>query len=507
LFHQASALWFNPEIGRELDHGLDIYKDYVRAIKERMRYQTDVLAANGVLREGARKRHGDVLDHELKRVFGKHPELVSVTIEDKDGGVLARRDRGRPVDDAHERSLDVRRPLADEVDAPSLVATYAISRERLDELESSASLVSKYHQLESSRDELYQGYLSAHAGLLAMTMLVTVALGSILAQGVTRRLARLANACNQVAAGDLLVRVPVTGSDELTELAAVFNRMLEEMEQSRARIEYLLRIGAWQEMAQRLAHEIKNPLTPIQLAVQECHRKYAGSDPAFRNLLDTTLEIVEEEVGTLRRLVGTFSNFARMPHAELATANLRTFLRECSETLARLEDETILGSDPQDVEPLALQDTDISWDLPPQTLEANIDRQLLRRVLINLVRNAVQAIRGARQQKGTPEGPRGEVRVRAETDSEGIVLLVEDNGPGVPEVIRSRVFDPYFTTKADGTGLGLAIVKKIIVEHGGRIEVLPSPTLGGARFTIHLPPVHQRILLPEPPSLPEPEIV
>lgn len=140
-------------------------------------------------------------------------------------------------------------------------------------------------------------------------------------------------------------------------------------------------------------------------------------------------------------------------------------------------------------------------------MEANIDRQLLRRVLINLVRNAVQAIRGARQQKGSPESPRGEVRVRAETDSEGIVLLVEDNGPGVPEIIRSRVFDPYFTTKADGTGLGLAIVKKIIVEHGGRIEVLPSPTLGGARFTIHLPPVHQRILLPEPPSLPEPEIV
>ena len=142
-------------------------------------------------------------------------------------------------------------------------------------------------------------------------------LGFFLARGITRRINRLSVAIDHVAAGNLDVRVPVTGSDELTELARVFNRMLGEMQQSRARIEYLQRIGAWQEMAQRLAHEIKNPLTPIQLAVQECHRKYAGDDPRFRALLDTTLEIVEEEVGTLRRLVGNFSSFARLPHAEL----------------------------------------------------------------------------------------------------------------------------------------------------------------------------------------------
>ena len=174
--------------------------------------------------------------------------------------------------------------------------------------------------------------------LLGITVVATVVLGFFLARGITRRINRLANAINQVAAGNLDVRVPVTGSDELTELARVFNRMLGEMQQSRARIEYLQRIGAWQEMAQRLAHEIKNPLTPIQLAVQECHRKYGGDDPKFRALLDTTLEIVEEEVGTLRRLVGNFSSFARLPHAELREASLRDFLRECSEQLGHLGD-------------------------------------------------------------------------------------------------------------------------------------------------------------------------
>src|SRR5205823_5340845 len=129
-----------------------------------------------------------------------------------------------------------------------------------------------------------------------------------------------------VAGGDLEVRVPEEGDDEVGDLAVSFNRMLGEIERSRARIEYLQRIGAWQDMARRLAHEIKNPLTPIQLAVEEVHSKYAAldrgkatveDDARMRKLLDTTLEIVTEEVGTLRRLVSEFSDFARLPRARL----------------------------------------------------------------------------------------------------------------------------------------------------------------------------------------------
>jgi nitrogen fixation/metabolism regulation signal transduction histidine kinase len=298
-------------------------------------------------------------------------------------------------------------------------------------------------------------------------------------------MSRLAAAINLVAEGDLSIRVPVTGSDELTELGSTFNRMLGEMEASRARIEFLQRIGAWQEMAQRLAHEIKNPLTPIQLAVQECHRKYPGEDPRYRALLDTTLEIVEEEVGTLRRLVGDFSSFARLPHAELRDADLRDFLRECSEQLGHLELASDAGSDgAPDAEALATPDVDVTWVLPETALPASIDRQMLRRVLVNLVRNAVQAVR-AREPGGVL--PVGHVRVSARADGEGTTLLVEDDGPGIPEGRRGRVFDPYFTTKADGTGLGLAIVKKIVVEHGGAIDVGESERLGGAMFSVRLP--------------------
>jgi nitrogen fixation/metabolism regulation signal transduction histidine kinase len=314
---------------------------------------------------------------------------------------------------------------------------------------------------------------------------VTVVLGSFLARGFTRRINRLAIASNQVAAGNLDVRVPVTGSDELTELARVFNRMLSEMQQSRARIEYLQRIGAWQEMAQRLAHEIKNPLTPIQLAVQECHRKYSGDDRRFRGLLDTTLEIVEEEVGTLRRLVGNFSNFARLPHVELREALLRDFLRECSEQLGHLGAE--LSEEGAD-DVLVAHDVEVKWEVPAEAMPAAIDRQMLRRVLVNLVRNAVEAIRDARPAR---EGvARGHVVVRAESRGDGVDVVVEDDGPGVPEDARERIFDPYFTTKLEGTGLGLAIVKKIVVEHNGSIVVRPGERLGGAAFVVSLPSPH-----------------
>ena len=405
---------------------------------------------------------------------------------------MAHRDRGRPVDTLTEKSLTQIHPLTDDPDGVCVFATFAVSSKRLDELESSAEVVKRYHQIEASQSEVYQGYLNVFALLLGVTLVLTVPLGVLLARGVTRRINRLSAAINLVAEGDLSVRVPVTGSDELTDLARTFNRMIGEISQSRSRIEFLQRIGAWQDMAQRLAHEIKNPLTPIQLAVQECHRKYGGEDPKYRALLDTTLEIVEEEVGTLRRLVGSFSNFARLPHADLKPAHLGDFLRDCENQLGHLEDPFAGETPGEGEEPLPANNVEIRWEVPKEPIEVAIDRQMLRRVVVNLVRNAVQAIRDHQLRGSRPGGlPSGEVigrvLVTAQRDGEGVRIEVEDDGPGVATSMRGRIFDPYVTTKADGTGLGLAIVKKVVVEHGGEIEAGESLRLGGAKFVLHLP--------------------
>jgi two-component system, NtrC family, nitrogen regulation sensor histidine kinase NtrY len=510
LLNSVSSVWLRPEVEQELERGIELYKDYVRVVKDDMKHQTDAMSGDTALREAARNRDEAACASALGVLFPRYGQLVSLEVDDSTGHSLALRDRGRPLDEATERKLEVIRPLASDGGSASLVATFAFDRLYEQELESAGATHDAYAQLEKDRPRMYAGYFEAFAVLLGITVVATVVLGFLLAQGITRRINRLANAINRVAEGDLGVRVPVTGSDELTELARVFNRMLGEMQQSRARIEYLQRIGAWQEMAQRLAHEIKNPLTPIQLAVQECHRKYSGDNLKFRALLDTTLEIVEEEVGTLRRLVGNFSSFARLPHAELREASLRDFLRECSEQLGHLGNEPSQGTD--DV--VIAHDVEVRWELPDDPMQVAIDRQMLRRVLVNLVRNAVEAIRGARAGQATRPGvlpKRGHVIVHARRESEGAAIVVEDDGPGVAEGASERIFDPYFTSKRQGTGLGLAIVKKIVVEHNGSIMAGRSERLGGAEFAVLLPlpgspakaiaPIDEwRDVAPAPPS-------
>ncbi|HVH45426.1 MAG TPA: ATP-binding protein [Labilithrix sp.] len=507
MFRRASAVWYSPEIGAQLDRGVDVYKDYVKAIKDDLKHQTVAIAASPVLREAAKKGNVETMESELDAVFPNFTSLVELRIlreplivpappydlAELTAKTMAHRDRGRPVNATSEKSLSQLYPLTDDPDGPCVFATYAVSSKRLDELESAGDVVKRYHQIEASRSDVYQGYLNVFALLLGVTLVLTVPLGILLARGITRRINRLSAAINLVAEGDLTVRVPVTGSDELTDLARTFNRMIGEISHSRSRIEFLQRIGAWQDMAQRLAHEIKNPLTPIQLAVQECHRKYAGEDGKYRALLDTTLEIVEEEVGTLRRLVGSFSSFARLPHAELAEANLSDFLRDCENQLGHLEDPS-LGEGATDAEPIPAQNVEIRWEVPTETIKVAIDRQMLRRVVVNLVRNAVQAIRDEATRGSRPDvsfgassDVIGHVVVSASREDDGARIEVEDDGPGIAASMRGRIFDPYFTTKADGTGLGLAIVKKVVVEHGGEIQADRSTRLGGARFVLHLP--------------------
>jgi nitrogen fixation/metabolism regulation signal transduction histidine kinase len=473
LVDRILAQAFSPELGEHLDQSLGVYQDLAKAIKDGMRYQADGIAARESLRAAAILRHSPSIQQELDAVFPQYTDLVSLGIALPDGTVLAKKDRGRPVDVAAERELEVKRPLAEGDNAPQLVAVFATPRARFDELQRTGEFVRTYHGVENVL--VSQGYdLYFFGTVLVIIIGIAATIGALLARSVTRRIGLLATATQTVARGDLTVRVPEQGNDEVTDLSRGFNRMLSEVEINRARVEFLQRMGTWQEMARRLAHEIKNPLTPILLAVEECHRKYSGDDPSFRKLLDTTLEIVEEEVGTLRRLVGEFSSFARLPRAELSVGDLGEFLREQASHAHLLQDDLAntppFGSAPSKVL--------VEWKIPEPPMPANIDRQLLRQVLSNVLRNASQAVIAHRGQ--------GKIEVSVTSERDDYVVSVDDDGPGVPETMRDSVFDPYVTTKAEGTGLGLSIVKKVVVEHGGTIDVGASP-LGGARFRIRIP--------------------
>jgi two-component system nitrogen regulation sensor histidine kinase NtrY len=297
---------------------------------------------------------------------------------------------------------------------------------------------------------------------------VALAVGIVLSRRVTRRVSLLADATRRLGAGDLSVQVPTDVNDEIGELTRDFNVMVRDIRESRGRIEYLQRIGAWQDFARKLAHEIKNPLTPIQLVIQELHRSYSGADTGFAKRLADARSIIEEEVATLRRLTTEFSAFARLPEVTLTPADLNDFLRDASRTF-----EAVIA-DPNATQP----PPEVQLELSARPLPVRIDAMMLKRCLDNLLRNAAQAFAGH-------AGPRV-VLIRSLRVGKHAVLQVHDNGPGVPIKDRARVFDPYFTTKADGTGLGLPIVMKVVLEHAGEIQCGESE-LGGALFSVQLP--------------------
>nr|WP_240806904.1 ATP-binding protein [Polyangium spumosum] len=482
---RVSATAFQPEFGAHLDRALGVYADLAKTIKQGMRYEADAIAMRPALVRVAKEEGEGRVSEELAREFVAHPSLVSLKLEDATGKVLGTHERDKPVDPLLERTLLVRRPLgeAGEEDGPFLVATFAAPNARFAEMESAQEFVQAYHQLERHHREEYvdRTYTRAFGLLFGLLIVLAAIAGIVVARPVTRRIAELAAATRPVAAGDLTVRVEVTGDDEVGDLGRAFNRMLEELEQTRARVEFLRRMSEWQKMARHLAHEIKNPLTPIQLAVQECHRRYAGDDADYKRIVQTTLEVVEEEVGTLRRLVGEFSSFARLPRAELSPVDLGAFLREQRDHLsARTEGGRVEG------EEALLSRVDLRFDVPDGEMPAVLDREMLHRVLTNVVQNAAQALRDARGRARRGEGTWGRVVVTARSTGGFYVVDVDDDGPGISAEVRDVLFDPYVTTKRDGTGLGLTIVKKIVVDHGGTIEATSSP-LGGARFRIRLP--------------------
>ena len=498
IIARISATAFHPEFGVALDQSLGVYADLAKALKQSMRYEAEAIAQSAALRASAASGDKAAVAVELERHFAAHPSLVSLSVEiGQDGPPIAKKERDRPVDTATERTLTVRRALAEPEtdDGPALVAVFATPSARFNEMESAQSFAQAYRQIERDHREVYldDTYRSAFALLLALTIALAVAAGVLVVRPVTRRIARLAAAMRPVAEGDLTVRVADLGADEVADLGRAFNRMLEELEQSRARIEFLRRMSEWQKVARRLAHEIKNPLTPIQLAVEECHRRYQGDDPAYKRIVQTTFEVVEEEVGSLRRLVTQFSSFARLPQPELAPADLGEFMREQRDHFTASDRPQIPGIDGDDA---LVGQIDLSFDIPDDTMPAEIDREMLHRGLANLIRNAAQAIRDAREapRRGPASGDaarpvwqgKGEVHVSVRGDGTFYTIDIDDDGPGIDPEVRDALFDPYVTTKRDGTGLGLSIVKKIIVDHGGTIDARESPR-GGARLRIRLP--------------------
>jgi two-component system, NtrC family, nitrogen regulation sensor histidine kinase NtrY len=464
---EAYAVGINEQVGGELERGLTLYKEHLATLRHAADRTADAVAADFELNHAflpEQTAASPELSHALQTLLDRYDNVVRVEVIER-GVSRGMRERVLPKG-AELRPLSLMRPLqiAPHIEAHVTVGT---DNRLFGEYQRAGEVSEVFRALQKGSRYVSGFYLAVYISLLVSVIIVALGIGLALARRVTRRVLQLAEATQKVGAGDLSVNVPVNDDDEVGDLTRAFNGMVRDMRESRDRIEYLSRIGAWQEFARRLAHEIKNPLTPIQLAVQEVHRSYKGDDPRFRRTLEDVRAIVEEEIATLRRLVSEFTDFARLPEAHLSPADLGVFVREAVDAPFR-SDESAEGAP-----------VEVVADIEPGALPVMIDAMLLKRCLDNLIRNATQAVRASGRDQGR-------VTVAAYATAERALVEVRDNGPGVPAVKRERVFDPYYTTKAEGTGLGLAIVKKIVLEHGGEITCSEAAE-GGACFQISLP--------------------
>ena len=218
------------------------------------------------------------------------------------------------------------------------------------------------------------------------------------------------------------------------------------------------RNSAWADVAQRIAHEIKNPLTPIQLSAERIRRKYGKVIVKDREVFDKCTETIIRQVGDVARMVDEFSSFARMPKAEMAKCDLRDVVR-----------------DPVFLFEMGNSHIDFKLDLPDEEVIMACDRRLISQLVTNLVKNASEAIMAASELKDKPDDYRGRIEVSLRAGAGRVMIEVLDNGIGLPKQNRSRLVEPYVTNRAKGTGLGLAIVQKIVEQHDGTLDLQDAP--------------------------------
>lgn len=297
-----------------------------------------------------------------------------------------------------------------------------------------------------------------------------------IAPGMAALLAEAPGAPGAVGRGE--IRQTVRG-EEREFLARVAPRSLDDLTQGfvltfddMTALASAQRMAAWGDVARRIAHEIKNPLTPIQLSADRLRRKFRGRMGDDGEKFEQLLDVITRQATDIRRMVDEFSRFARMPEPTLVPEDLISLVRQA----VLLQQEAHEG-------------ITYTQSLPDHPVEVNIDRGMFSQVLTNLLQNAADSLE-ARRAQGDAEAPQGRIAVTLQKGPHSVRLSVTDNGIGLPREGRERLTDPYVTTRAKGTGLGLAIVRKIVEQHGGKLvlgDAGGADGLDGARILVRLP--------------------
>jgi len=334
-----------------------------------------------------------------------------------------------------------------------------VDKKILRHVQQNAEAVSLYNEMEQERSGFEINFVILFVVITLLLLCAAMWVGLGIANRMIRPIGNLIDAAQTVSSGDLNVQVKGEHfNNELDVLVNSFNTMVSQLKRQQQEIILSQRQAAWSDIARKIAHEIKNPLTPIQLSAERLKKRYLkilGDDSVFEKCIDTIIR----QVGHIGNLVREFSNFARMPEAKMDNQDLVALLKAAVMFESNGQDRIFFEE-----------------KITIEFLDFHCDPQQITQVFINLIQNSIDAL-----VENSIKNPI--IRVQLGVENKQIIIRIEDNGPGFSSLSPEKLMEPYYTTREKGTGLGLAIVEKIVTDHQGIIDLGRSP-MGGAMVTI-----------------------
>ena len=352
----------------------------------------------------------------------------------------------------------------------SLVDTYLyISRnidpEILRYLNETEEAVSFYYSVENSQTGIKVTFAIIYIIVVTLLLFLSTSIAITFASRLTKPIVNLIGASDSISRGALDVKVPELETDEeLKQLNRNFNLMIEKLKEQQDKLLINERYEAWESVARKLAHEIKNPLTPIQLSIDSLREKYKNKLDNKAKEFETYLETINRQIKDIEKLVNEFSNFARMPRPILKKINFASLIKKSVEFI-KMSSKNI-----------------INLEIQNKAIFINGDEDQLNRVFINLLKNSEEALE---ENSKKYLNFKGNIDIEITSNNDYIICRLTDNGPGI--IDAKKAMTPYFTTKKTGTGLGLPIVSKIINEHSGSFSIKNKKNGKGTIVSISIP--------------------
>ncbi len=473
FINTAMDSWFSSGTGEALNHGLDMALDYNKLVSREIKSFSKSRIFDNILSQIFKSPERmwtdittihpmidslEIYDSSGRRVlgFGDRESSSSGFTKTLPDGTVSRYRQGK------DTVLRIRRNFTD-----NGMRYYAVLGTTLPEnFDANAGRITRaiqtYSRFESFYSKFFLVLILFFIYFSLPILLLSILTSFILSDEIIKPIVHLEEAINRVIDGDFSHRILSKQKDDLANLVNSFNIMVSELDQSRQNLVQNEKVSAWQEIAQRMAHEIKNPLTPIKLSAQRILKKYREDRNSFDNILEPSIDAIICEVENLTKLIQQFRDFAKMPVPNLKEVNIKTRLEQIITLYS--------GSFPE-------VDIDISG---VKDVSLTADPDLLKSMFSNLISNAVEAM----------NGKAGRITIRTDVITKGTMeycrIQLHDTGQGMDSVTGGKIFNPYFTTKEGGTGLGLPIVERIVAEHRGRIW-FESEKGVGTTFFIDLP--------------------